>query len=426
MYKIVQQLRETTKGSEKERILLENDTPEWRAYLKETYNRLGRTFNVKKYNKEQVPGAKTLVELSDKIYKLTQLLVDRKLTGNAAIFAVEEIRSKLNAGSQDLFDGLMRRDVKCGIGITLINKCYKDLIPEFEVALAGVYDNKSAKALSTGRFYISRKLDGLRLICMNTDGDWTFLSRAGNEILVLDNLKKDLDKLGLSDVVIDGELCMVDDNGKEDFQGIMKEAHKKDHTIEHPMLLAFDFLKLSDFVNGMSAERFSSRLGRLRATFAAHTDITTVTVLDQIELTEETFADMSAKVEANGWEGLILRKDAPYKSGRSKDMLKVKKFEDAEYVINGVEIDTLTFAEAGVGVQNVVCVKALKITHKGSEVSVGSGMSKEQRITWYNNPALIVGKTATIKYFQETQNQNGGYSLRFPTLLYVYENGRNV
>ena len=38
----------------------------------------------------------------------------------------------------------------------------------------------------------------------------------------------------------------------------------------------------------------------------------------------------------------------------------------------------------------------------------------------------IVGKTITVKYFEETTDEKGNPSLRFPILVYVYENGRDI
>ena len=65
------------------------------------------------------------------------------------------------------------------------------------------------------------------------------------------------------------------------------------------------------------------------------------------------------------------------------------------------------------------------ITHRGNEVGVGSGWSQEQRIRYEANPNELIGKTITVQYFEETKNQDGGLSLRFPTVKYVFENGRN-
>lgn len=125
------------------------------------------------------------------------------------------------------------------------------------------------------------------------------------------------------------------------------------------------------------------------------------------------------------WEGCMLRKDAPYKRGRSKDLLKIKDMQDAEYEVIGIETGKATYNEGGHKEFNVV--SAIKIVHKGNIVSVGSGLSKEQRLRWYEHPEEILGEIVTIQYFEETKDsKTETYSLRFPVLKYVYEGGRNV
>lgn len=121
----------------------------------------------------------------------------------------------------------------------------------------------------------------------------------------------------------------------------------------------------------------------------------------------------------------MLRKDVPYKRGRSKDLLKIKGMQDSEYIVTGIIEGTATYNEGGAKEYPVVA--ALTIEHKGNIVKVGSGLSKEQRINWLKNPNDIIGKTITVQFFEETQDsKTGEYSLRFPVLKYVYENGRNV
>ena len=41
------------------------------------------------------------------------------------------------------------------------------------------------------------------------------------------------------------------------------------------------------------------------------------------------------------------------------------------------------------------------------------------------NPNAILGKQITVQYFEESHNQNGGISLRFPTVKAIYETQRN-
>ena len=139
---------------------------------------------------------------------------------------------------------------------------------------------------------------------------------------------------------------------------------------------------------------------------------------------QEILDDWIATAKKNGWEGCMLRKDAPYKRGRSKDLLKIKGIQDAEYEVVGVETGKATYNEGGHKEFDVA--SALYIKHKDNIVKVGSGLSKEQRLRWFSNPEEIIGKTITVQYFEETQDSKTGmYSLRFPVLKYVYENGRN-
>ena len=37
----------------------------------------------------------------------------------------------------------------------------------------------------------------------------------------------------------------------------------------------------------------------------------------------------------------------------------------------------------------------------------------------------IIGKTITVQYFEETKNQDGGISLRSPTVKHIYDNERD-
>ena len=103
--------------------------------------------------------------------------------------------------------------------------------------------------------------------------------------------------------------------------------------------------------------------------------------------------------------------------------MKVKNFNDAEYKVESVEFGVKPMLINGI-MQNVECVSALHINHKGFDVKVGSGLTDAQRIEWKNNPEKIIDKIVKIKYFEETVDQNGEISLRFPILLLVYENGR--
>jgi len=70
-------------------------------------------------------------------------------------------------------------------------------------------------------------------------------------------------------------------------------------------------------------------------------------------------------------------------------------------------------------------LKNIIIEHKGSRVQVGSGFSHEQKRYYFENPTEILGKQVTVQYFEETKNDRGTVSLRFPVIKHIWENGRN-
>jgi len=75
--------------------------------------------------------------------------------------------------------------------------------------------------------------------------------------------------------------------------------------------------------------------------------------------------------------------------------------------------------------KSIPCVGAVKINHNGNDVYVGSGLSDQQRLDWYKDPSLIIGKQIQVKYKEETKNQDGTISLQFPVLLHVFEEDRD-
>tara|TARA_R110000744_G_scaffold12229_1_gene36474 strand:+ start:44 stop:535 length:492 start_codon:yes stop_codon:yes gene_type:complete len=140
---------------------------------------------------------------------------------------------------------------------------------------------------------------------------------------------------------------------------------------------------------------------------------------------EEHFQELAELATKNNWEGLILRKDCDYKGKRSNDLLKVKKFFDEEYVVKSIETSIHRIIVDGLEVEEEMLSNVV-IEHKGCDVGVGSGFDQEERRKYFKTPDLIMGKTITVQYFEETTNQDGCHSLRFPVVKHVYENGRSV
>jgi ATP-dependent DNA ligase len=103
-------------------------------------------------------------------------------------------------------------------------------------------------------------LDGVRCIAVvDAMGNTTFYSRTGKVFDTLRVVADGISSLGISNVVFDGELCLLDEDGNEDFQGIMKELRKKDHTIKNPSYKIFDCLSHPEFNAKGSIRKLESR-----------------------------------------------------------------------------------------------------------------------------------------------------------------------
>ena len=356
------------------------------------------------------------------LWELLDDLNNRTYTGHDAIAMVNGFVDQ-NKEYEDLIFSIIDRNLEIRASESVINKVIPGLIPTFDVALATKYEPKFCD-FENEEWLASRKLDGVRCIIRKEQDEITAYSRQGNEFTTLQKVLDDV-KLMPGDFVLDGEICMMDENGNEDFQGIMKQIKRKNHTIEKPKYVIFDYLSLEEFDTKQGTLKLSERIAELKDEIYYDGYYNTLSILDQVIVKdEEHLSEMILQADKMGHEGIMVRKDVGYEGKRSKNLLKCKKFFDAEYKVESVDFENHRVIREGKEVVVPMLAQAY-ITHKGYEVAIGSGWNQEQRIKYHANPELLIGKTITVQYFEETKNQEGGISLRFPTVKHVYENGRN-
>ena len=359
--------------------------------------------------------------IHDTIFELLDDLNDRTYTGHDAIAMVNAFIN-MNEEYEDLIFSIIDRNMELRASASVINKVIPNCIPTFDVALATKYEPKFCD-FETEEWLASRKLDGVRCIIRKEGDKVTAYSRQGNEFTTIQKVLDDV-KLMSGDFVLDGEICLMDENGNEDFQGIMKQIKRKDHTIDNPKYVIFDYLSLKEFDTKEGDIKLSERIEELKGEIYHDGYYDTLSILEQDFVQDE--ANLGYRIEEaqrKGYEGIMLRKNVGYEGKRSKNLLKCKKFFDAEYEVLDVDFDTHRIIRDGKEVKERM-LSQVWIEHKGYKVAVGSGWNQAQRLQYVDGS--IVGKTITVQYFEETKNQEGGISLRFPTVKHVYENGRNV
>jgi len=369
----------------------------------------------------------TLYQFTD-LFEMLDALRKREITGHKAINSVNDF-CYANEEYKDLIYKIIGKDLEIRMGDSLINKVIPGLIPSFDVALAANMEDVKIDFVKD-TWYSSRKLDGVRcLAVVDEKGNVSLWSRQGNEFETLQKVKDEIAKLNLKDKVLDGEICLVDANGNEDFQGIMKQIRRKEHTISNAKYLVFDIIDGSAFRSKLGNKPYSSRYSELNAYLynAKEKGFNHLQIVPQSSIADEKhYIEMMEYADQNKWEGLILRKaDSVYEGKRSKTMVKCKSFHDAEYKVIDLEIGPFRMIENGLEVTKEVLTNVV-IEHKGNKVSVGSGFSIGEREYFKNNPNEILNKIITVKYFEETKNQSGNWSLRFPTVKALHGSKRLV
>lgn len=475
---MVRELRDTTKSTEKVAIV--------RKYP-ELYNFLHFFLNCGPLNVTSrlvLKHEETLNKTKDTfgtIEGLMTALCERKVSGHDAISAVLAF-IKSHQDYRDLLLAIIDKELKVGMGPALFRKALQppasnepvlvDSTPdnarhvvltlqssrktypvtskELPIALGYPLQHPSVKLKATEDYWlISRKLDGIRCLAYYDGKHVTMYTRAGNVLHHLPEVSADLLILAerlksaypeSTNFYIDGELCILgsglSDQAKlkdmdrltDDFRSALSVVLSKPSEsgrVDRKRLVffAFDLIDLS-----IPDLLLSERLARLKAVHTTNSN--TVWILPQYRTQDPfDFRRILNDVErTKHWEGLILRKDAPFVSKRTKDIIKIKDFFEAEFPVTGHRLERMQVTNNGRHEEEEL-LAAVKIDFGGTKVWVGSGFSLEERRQLAKNPGLLDDAQVTVRYFQESSSLkrgDGKSSLRFPTVKAIFTGPRTV
>jgi len=174
------------------------------------------------------------------------------------------------------------------------------------------------------------KYDGFRALAF-VDGDDLFLqSRSGRP------LARYFPELVFPDgrYIIDGELLILDDDGREEFDALQNRLHPAESRVrmlaeQTPALFrAFDVLAIDD--DSLLETPFSERRAALEKLFGNRKDP------GSVELTPLVADPADAEPWLRSGEGVIAKKvDSPYLRGERKAMVKVKRLRTIDAVVAG-------------------------------------------------------------------------------------------
>ncbi len=306
---------------------------------------------------------------------------------------------------------LICKNLSIGCDAKTINKEIPNCIPRFDVMLAQKYFDKPER-IEGKLFAITTKLDGFRLIAIkDSNGDVKFYSRVGQPVEGLIEIEAELKEHFPNNYALDGELTIsnyFDMPSKEAYKKASKIIRLKGDTPKIGLTYrVFDCMSAENFMQRKCNKTYLERRVALDTFDGVAEHIEVLPVLYQGGDTSK-ITEWLDKVVAGSGEGIMLNVlSEKYSWSRSWAIQKVKKFDSLDLEVVG--------AEEGSGRLSGT-LGAIHVRYKdGNVVKVGSGFSDEERKLYWEHPERIINKIVEIKFFEETTNADGTFSLRFPT-----------
>jgi DNA ligase-1 len=379
------------------------------------------TFGVKKVPKHGGPDGQGLPWVAFRA--LADDLASRKLTGDNAKKAIElALTCATQTEWNDWYMRILQKDLRAGFSENTVNKVVKKInpaymIPVFECQLA--HDSANHESKVCGKKLIEVKLDGVRVLTIvYPNGQVNQYSRNGKELVNFGHIKSQFEQVatGLTEPwVFDGEIM------SSSFQDLMRQVHRKsDVQANDSVLNLFDCVPLAMFKTGKWKATQTFRSEHLVKFVETHREaLANVQVVGQelVDLDtaegQKRYKEINAQAIAGGYEGIMLKDPAAgYECKRSVAWLKLKPFIEVTLTVVGTEEGT----GKNVGRLGALIVEGVD-DGKTICTNVGSGLTDEQRQTFWQFKHDCVGMLAEVRADAVTQNQDGSYSLRFPRFL---------
>jgi DNA ligase-1 len=236
--------------------------------------------------------------------------------------------------------------------------------------------------------YSQPKLDGIRCI-VRADGMW---SRNGKKIISAPHIYEAMKPLFESnpDLIFDGELYA--DKFANDFNAICSLVKKtkptNDDLKKSKESIQYHIYDLPS-CNGTFIKRLSE-LTNLESNLPSCCEVVATNFVKNESEIDEWYSDYVNQ----GYEGQMIRLDKEYESKRSKSLLKHKSFIDEEYTI----LDVVEGEGNKTGMVGSFVFKS----KTGHIFNSSPKFNWEECKAMWNNKNELIGKSATVKYFNLT------------------------
>ena len=331
-------------------------------------------------------------------------------TGNDFVIGVVQEFIELYKEHEEFIKEVLTKTYKCGVSSTTINKVIPNLIPTFGVMLATKIEE--VKGLDNKIIIATKKIDGFRCTIIKSKGVIKSFNRSGIQIEGLIEIENEIKNL--PDGVYDGELVAIGEfkEAKDQYKATSKLARKKGEK-RGLKLIAFDYIKyVNDFLSGICYTECIKRKEEL----AYIINKTYLQFIENAEILYHDYYDEEKIMKLNeiltdvGEEGTMLNiANAPYECKRTKTLIKIKKFYTCDLRVVGYTEGKGEFKGT---------LGSFTVEYKNNTVNVPV-LKELQRIEYWKNKEEMIGKIIEVGYREETHNEDGKPSLRFPSFKCV-------
>jgi len=315
---------------------------------------------------------------------------------------------------KDLLLDFFDRNLKINMSINEINKVFHNIIPIFNLPEIEKYDNKINYGLNE-KYCIERKLSGVHVITFirynNGDIIITCVSDKNKEFFTLDKIKDELKIAYLQslykgrDIVLDGNICIIEDNKYENWNKIKTEIIKKNTTIAYPKYICYDILLLEEFQGIKQSMNYDIRYRNLKQFMSiVNKKFNTITYIFAAPYNQSNFNLLKTTyLDSDKWDGLIFRKFTPYKTNIK--LIEYNPFNIGIAEVKKVETAIQKIITKDNETKEDIYIKNLVVYFNNIDIHISTGISDNQKKVWYQNKDLIIGKQISFKYMLDSNNQ---------------------
>lgn len=382
-----------------------------------TYDKANINFYIKKIPEYNTLGEIGIYNLETCLNMLSKLYT-RELTGNNAIEYLKDILiNAIDIETEEVIKRIIKRDLKCGMGTTQVNKVWKDLIPKFPYQRISLFKDIKPNTINwENGVYSQLKEDSEFSNCEHSlDGEVNLYSRQGTPFpkdkfaniikFVKDNLPKDNHYQGEMLVVRDNEV-LLREVGNGILTSVTKGGDFADN--EYPIYVIWDYIPLDKLHTKCKwLVPYSERYEYLKEVLR-YDDIVSLVETRICYNINEVIQHLE-EVLAKGLEGLVIKlPEAIWVDGDNPKMFKIK----VEVVVS-LRIKRMNPGEG----KNSKTFGSINVVSEDELLEVNvSGFKDDKRLEIYNDWDNVVEGIMDVKgnKLQPPSKNNPKWSIFLP------------